>query len=237
MAPILDFFVLVNNEEELLQYCLESFALLSDMVGVVSVVDNNSTDLSLDIVRSFKDRLPIKLQRHYHNSNHGEMRTKALSVCTSPWIMYLDGDETFTKDMRDFFLSGRQEEADLWFFYKYTTFKDREHYVVGGNGHTQRLFRNGRGVHFPQSIHTEPIGDLPARKHCTDSEFLLFDHTACKSQEALWAKGQRYNWANREGVPAVGPQHEYVGRVANTKMENVARFNDNILGKIFTGPI
>lgn len=230
--------MICQNEEELIQYTLESFASLGDLLGILSIVDNNSTDATLSIIESFRDRLNIVLQHERSHSHHGAMRTKAMEPLTSPWIFYLDGDETFTSNFPDWLRSGEVEQANCWQIYKYTTIIDRFHYVEGGNGPTQRLFRNLPGRHFPQSIHTEPTHpefgswrDVPG--------VYMFDATACKSQEALWAKGQRYQWAFRDKVQAVGPSHEYVGRVDqafNLYPERNVEFPDHIKPLIFTGP-
>ncbi len=76
MSPLLDVFSIISNEEELLPYCLESYASITDLLGTVSLVDNNSTDATLDIIESFRDRLPIVLQHHRENSHHGETKLK-----------------------------------------------------------------------------------------------------------------------------------------------------------------
>lgn len=237
MTPFLDLFLLVNNEEELLQYCLESYESIVDLVQIVSIVDNNSTDASLDIIESFKTRLPITLQHHRENSHHGIMRTKAISICKAPWIMYLDSDESWDTGFRQFLLDGWHEKADQIRFFKYTTIQDRNHFVPGGNGYTERMFRNLDGVHFPQSIHTMPTAGFNKTLDMAQERILLFDATACKSVEALWAKGFRYQWSAREKVPAIGPSWEYVYRVNEAYKRNaIEEFSSEIKARIFTGP-
>lgn len=236
---LLDAFMILNNEEELVQYALESFVSLGDLLGTLSLVDNNSTDATLMIIEKFRDRLNIVLQNERRHSHHGHLRNMAMEPLTeSPWIFYLDGDESFTSNFSDWLRSGAINESNCWQIFKYTTIIDRNHYVEGGNGPTQRLFRNLPGRHFPQSIHTVPthpdLGgwrDLPG--------VFMFDHTACKSREALWAKGARYQWAAREKVPAIGPLSEYVWRVDTAFKEHADRnveFPENIKNLIFTGP-
>jgi glycosyltransferase involved in cell wall biosynthesis len=239
MPPLLDVFVLTNNEEELLPYCLESYCLIADLIGVCSVVDNNSTDATLDIIQSYRGRLPIVLQRHNHNSHHGEMRSKALQPCRSPYIMYLDADESWTSDMRDWLLEERYKPWGLIGFMKYTTWADRYHYVTGGNGHTWRMFRNEPGVHFPESVHTVPNSPRGFGSAVFTHEWydpLLYDHTACKSREALWAKGMRYQIWAEQNVPAVGGPGEYIWRVDNTKPEQIEEFPEHVKRRIFCGP-
>lgn len=235
---ILDAFMVINNEEELIGYALESFVSLGDALGTLSLVDNNSTDATLGIVERFRDRLNIVLQHERHHSHHGQMRTRAMDPLTAPWIFYLDGDESCTADFADWLRSGDINRSNYWRFYKYTTIIDCFHYVEGGNGPTERLFRNLPGIHFPQTIHTVPTH--PDLGNCLDvPNVLLFDHTAIKSREALWAKGSRYGWAFREKTPAVGPSNEYIYRVDNAFQnfpERNVEFPDHIKNRIFCGP-
>lgn len=232
-------FMILNNEEELVRYALESFLSLGDLLGKLSLVDNNSTDATLEIIDSFSDKMNIVVQHEHGHSHHGQLRNKAMDPLTDDqWIFYLDGDESFTSNFSNWLRSGKIEEANAWSIFKYTTIIDKYHYVEGGNGPTQRLFRNLPGRHFPQSIHTEPT-HLKFGAWPTVPDVLMFDHTATKSWEALMSKGWRYQWAARENVPAIGGSSEYEVRVLNALNvypERNVSFSDDIRGKIFTGP-
>lgn len=233
---MLSAFLVVRNEEELLPYCLESFALVADQLDVLSVVDNGSTDATLDILYEWADRLPIVLQRVNEHAHHGQMRTLALQACHAPWIWYMDADETVTSNFRDWLLSGDIEQYDIWEFHKYTTIPDRYHHG-GGDGPAQRIFRNVPGVHFPQSIHTEPIGRGLVSKHSIPGVW-MFDHTHCASEEKMWAKGWRYQWGFRDGVIGVGPPEEYMQRAQSAYQNgNIYELPEHIRNLIFTGPI
>lgn len=235
----LDGFMIVYNEEHLLPYALAAWESLGPLLGTLSLVDNGSTDATAEIIQIWTKRLPIVWQVEEGHRHHGLLRNLALSRCSSPWILYIDADETFTSDMRAWLEGPEPETANQWEFYKYTTILDRYHYVEGGNGPTQRMFRNFPGVGFPQSIHTEPTH--PSLGHIANANArggpLMFDHTACKYPEELWAKGWRYQWA--KGVEGIGPSHEYVGRVANAMDragEVIREFDESIKARIFTGP-
>lgn len=234
--PILDAFAIIYNEEELIRGMLESFLSLGDSLGTLSLVDNGSTDRTLQIVEEYSDRMNITLQDIHSTPNHGELRTRAISVLKAPWILYLDSDETFTSNFKDWLVSGELERADIWDVFKYSTILDRYHYVDGGNGPSTRLFRNLPGVHFPQNIHTHP--EHPGLRHKQMVEGVyMFDHTACKSVEALWAKGIRYQWA--AGTIGIGPENEYVMRVEDALTKEptpIREFDENIRRLIFTGP-
>lgn len=226
-------FVIVQNEEELLPYCLESFLSLGDLLEGLSVVDNNSTDATLDILHIWRDRLPITLQHHRADAHHGHLRNLALRACRADWVLYLDSDETVSRNFADWLRSGDCHRANLWQFHKYSTVGDRYHHA-GGDGPSQRLFRNFPGIHFPQTIHTEPTHDQMGGAALAQGVW-LFDHTSCKSEEALWAKGWRYQWAM--GTPGIGPPHEYIGRVQDARNRGtIQRLPDHVCAQIFTGP-
>lgn len=232
-------FLLCLNEEELLSYALESFESIADLLDVVSIVDNGSTDASLDIVDSFRTRLPIALQIETSHCHHGYLRNLALAKCRGEWVYYLDADETHDAGMREWLASDAKERGDIIGFMKYSTIIDRYHYTDPGAGISYRLFRNLPGVCFDQSIHTYPQGQGLVRQVNLEHGPYLFDATSCKSEAALWSKGFRYGWANRLKVPAVGPSHEYTGRRQNAFAGAVAirEFTGKLRESIFTGPL
>lgn len=237
--PRLSAFLICKDEEELVSYALDSFVAITDLLDVLSVVDNGSSDATRDIIDGYTNRLPIVVQTETRHAHHGHLRDLALSKCGNGWVYYLDSDETFDSRMVDWLHTDECERiGDVIEFYKYTTILDRYHYVEGGNGPCHRMFRNSPGTTFPQEIHTDPILPVGFRKNYVgDKGPFLFDHTACKSWEGLWAKGWKYMWANRLGVPAVGNEREYVWRV-ETALSNgsIREFPDDIRGRIFTGP-
>lgn len=234
---IIDGFAIVLNEEEMIRGMLESFLSLGRHLKTLSLVDNGSTDRTLKIISEYTSRMNIIIQNNHSDSHHGHLRTEAMKPLTAPWILYLDSDETFTSNMRAWIESNELERCDIWDFYKYSTIIDRYHYTEGGNGPSTRLFRNLPGVYFPQNIHTHPEHPGLKRKDMAPGVW-MFDHTGCKSREALWAKGQRYQWA--QGTVGIGPVNEYIFRVddAYSKADTVIKeFEEPIRSLIFTGPV
>ena len=236
MTHQVDCFLIVRDEEELLQYCLESFESIVDLVGLVSVVDNGSTDATMDILDSFRTRLPLRVIRDVADSHHGRLRSRALEPLTAPWIYYLDADETHSKNMRDWMANGAMEEADIWDFFKHSAIVDRYHYTENGGGPATRLFRNLPGVYFPQLIHTYPTHPGLQRKREAQGVF-LFENSACKSEEARWAKGYRYRFAFDQRVPGVGSESEYIMRNNEAIRLGTSRELDEAMKTlVFTGP-
>lgn len=229
-------FMIVYNEEEMLPYSLECWRSINDQLDVLSIVDNGSTDATMDIIHSYMDKLPIVLTVEQSHRHHGRLRDLALSKCNPGWVLYLDADETWDLDFPTWLSGTAKEECDQWEFYKYSTTGDRGHTVEGGNGPSRRLFRYRLGVGFPQSIHTEPQGPGLFRLggYGTGGPY-LFDHTGCKSREALWAKGWRYQWAR--GVPGIGPSDEYIQRVDDSyQRATITPIPEHVMRRVFTGP-
>ena len=230
-------FSIINNEQELVGYMLDSFARIVDLLDVLSIVDNDSSDDTLDIIHSYKDKLPIVVQRYSGllEANHGVMRNLAMSKCRGDWILYLDADETIDTKFCEWLRTDIKEQADIWDIYKYSTIVDAYHYTDGGGGLSTRLFRNRDGVNFPQAIHTHPEGNLSTKRAISQSDALMFDATATKCHESLYAKGWRYRWAmGREA--GIGNEEEYTGRVANAHRLGIIReFDDATKARIFTG--
>lgn len=234
----LDCFSIIKNEEEVISGMLDCFWHIRELIGVVSLIDNGSSDFTLPIVERYRLRgLPIVVRTNMSTRHHGQLRTQAIDICRSPWILYLDADETFTSDMLDWLKSDVVESADIWDFWKYSTIQDRYHFTEGGNGPSTRMFRNVPGVHFPQTIHTHPEAPSGlAHKRMADGP-VMFDHTGVKSREALWVKGARYQWSAKV-ASCIGPTEEYVRRVDDAySKQNVVPFNDYIRARIFAGPV
>jgi hypothetical protein len=230
----IDGFGILKNEEELVTGFMDCWWAIREVLGKLVLIDNGSSDCTRLIIDKYvKMGLPVEIIVNRNTPHHGEMRTQAVRQCTAPWIFYLDGDETTDNTMLDWLKSEECESADIIDFFKYSTIKDCYHFTEGGNGPSTRMFRNVPGVHFPQNIHTYP--EAPAgldRKYMASP--LLFDATGCKSREALWVKGERYQWS--QGTIGIGGPREYIWRIETAyEQGNVVEFSDEIKAKIFTG--
>lgn len=202
--------MIVRDEQELLSWCLEGLTTIRNFIEVVSIVDNGSIDATPYIIEKYKDRLPIVVTFEASHRHFGNLRNLSLEQCHGDWILYIDSDETFTSNMASWLASGELERADIWDFMKCSTILDHLHHVPSGAGPATRMFRNVLGARFAERLHEHPHGEGLNIKQCCQGVY-FFDHTALKSLRSLWAKGWRYQ-AHAGGV-AIGPPHEYVGRV------------------------
>jgi glycosyltransferase involved in cell wall biosynthesis len=77
---------------------LASIAAQSERVGTVVVVDDGSTDRTVQIVSEWSDRLPIDLVRLPENRGHSAARMIAEERCTTRLIAILDADDAWLPD-------------------------------------------------------------------------------------------------------------------------------------------
>jgi glycosyltransferase involved in cell wall biosynthesis len=85
--------VMVRNEERNIRECLES---LKGWVGEIVVVDDFSTDRTLEIVREYTD----KVFQHKWEAE-GRARNYAYAKASGEYVLSIDADERVTPELRD----------------------------------------------------------------------------------------------------------------------------------------
>jgi glycosyltransferase involved in cell wall biosynthesis len=92
MRKTLSVAMIAMNEEANLPRTLESVRWADEII----VVDSGSKDRTLEIAQSFGAKTT------YHAfGGHGEQKNVALDLCTSDWILLLDGDEVLTPELQE----------------------------------------------------------------------------------------------------------------------------------------
>ncbi len=84
--------IIAKNEESRLKECLESASWADELI----VVDDNSTDKTVEIAKSFGARV-VTRQMDFE----GRHRNFAYALATHEWVYSLDADERFTPELRD----------------------------------------------------------------------------------------------------------------------------------------
>jgi glycosyltransferase involved in cell wall biosynthesis len=82
--------IIAKNEEKRLEECLKSLAWASEIV----VLDDQSTDRTVEIARRFTDKI---FQRAM--DIEGRQRNYAYEKATQPWVLSLDADERVTPEL------------------------------------------------------------------------------------------------------------------------------------------
>lgn len=88
--------ILIKNEEKNLIDCLETVFWADEII----IVDDNSEDRSLEIVRNLNNK-KIKIYKRKLNSNFSEQRNFALSKSTKQWVLFIDADERITPELKN----------------------------------------------------------------------------------------------------------------------------------------
>lgn len=92
--PKLSVIVPVYNSEEEIRDCLDSLVEQTEKDIEIIVIDDKSTDNSLEIVKSYGRKYPnIRIYQNERNLGQGETRNRGIEVATGDYIAFLDSDD------------------------------------------------------------------------------------------------------------------------------------------------
>lgn len=155
MKPILiSLCMIVKNEEDMLQRCLESVQGLADEI---IIVDTGSTDRTKEIAKQFTKNV---FDFTWVN-DFAAARNESIRHARGEWILILDADEFVQKDKHaelKHFLKNFSEPGNQCFLLQIYNFM--------GEGNSQisqstaaRLFRNYQGIHYRHPLHEQLVTD------------------------------------------------------------------------------
>lgn len=101
----------VYNKEKGIKASIQSILNQSFEDYEIIVVDDGSTDHSIDIIRSIKDER-VKLF-HQNNSGPSNARNNGIKNATGEWILFLDADDELVKDALNIFFSLINKYKDI----------------------------------------------------------------------------------------------------------------------------
>jgi glycosyltransferase involved in cell wall biosynthesis len=154
--PCITAAIRVKDAEHHVAKCLSS---LSDLVDEIVVLDDGSTDRTVELCRQFP-RVAHLLSWPKSFFHEGLDRNVVLAMAkdTRPdWILILDIDEVFEERAREVFPQlVADPEVAIWGFSMCHFWRGRTHYRVDGKWGEDtfqrahlRLFRNQPGIYFP----------------------------------------------------------------------------------------
>jgi len=141
------------NESDNIQRCLDA---VSDWVDEIILVDGQSTDETVKIVKKYKNAKIISTDNKPMFHLNKQM---AIDACASDWILQLDADEVVSPELRDEIITTIQDTNFNGFWIK------RKNYFLGkflskGGVYpdpTIRLYRRGF-AHLPcQDVHEQAV--------------------------------------------------------------------------------
>lgn len=89
--------ILTKNEEKNILDCIETVLWADEVI----VLDDNSNDLTLDVIKNLPFDKKIKIYKKDLDNDFSSQRNYALSKATKDWILFLDADERLSKESRE----------------------------------------------------------------------------------------------------------------------------------------
>lgn len=123
-SPIISVIIPAYNVDEYISECLESLvrqSLAQDFFEVI-VVNDCSTDLTLEKIESFRTSYPLKIINNKVNIGPGLSRNRGISVANGEFLFFLDADDLLTVNALDI-VSQQVQNSDVdllvynWNFY------------------------------------------------------------------------------------------------------------------------
>ncbi len=175
----------VKNGERYAEECLRD---LSDYVDEIVILDDGSTDRTVDLCRSFKKvKQVIRWGKNFFHEGIDRNVVLALVKDTNPdWILLPDIDEVFEERFKSEIHSMMEEEGVGGYGFLFCHFwRSRTHYRVDGKWGREtrsfpipRLIRNTPGLVYPvhRPLGTAQISGLSGRAVVSDIRVKHYGH-------------------------------------------------------------
>ena len=167
--------MIVKNEEEFLEQCLNS---IKDYVDEIIIVDTGSTDSTIDIAKRFTD----KVYFHLWENSFSKARNQALQYATGDWIFQIDADEELMegsgKRLRQVIEDAK--EVDVVYVKIFCSYSNGAKKSLHN---FERLFKNNGVIHYEGSVHNRVVGGTKAFYSQIELWHYGYDVDEEKSQE------------------------------------------------------
>ena len=221
MSVSVDVAVIVQDEEEIIHLLLRACETLHPYLRSVVIVDGGSKDGTIDVIDSWRDRLPIDLVGHPFD-NFCYQRNRALERCTADFIIKGDADLTWSANLKDKLPSLKNDPATFFDCLVYFCVIDAYHSWRSAPGYATVLWKNV-GARYVRPIHEylvwpgdeNPKDRLSMVRHDWESirhsgrlrcinDTPFFDNSLRKSNEALRNRAKRYaRWGKLSGEAGI----------------------------------
>lgn len=191
--------IITYNEEKNIKEVLECFDLCNEII----VVDSFSTDKTIEIARQFPN---VRVILHKFE-DFTEQRNVALDAASNDWVLFLDGDERITPELKKEIIRemNASEQKDAYYFYRKFFFGGKPLDYSGTQSDKNfRLFRkskaryvSGKKVHETLEVNGT-IGVLKNKLlHYSVTDYESYRqkmiHYGILKGKELASKGKRFN--------------------------------------------
>ncbi len=175
--------MIVKNEEEYLQECLES---VEDVVDEIIVVDTGSTDRTVEIAGQFD----AEVHHIPWNDDFAAARNESIKHASGDWILQLDADERLDpeskKELRRWLENNSKMCASVLID------SPKEENNKGHISRAHRLFRNYQGIQYSGRIHEQispSISELNGEEGFSNIKVMHLGYD--KSEDEMHEKSER----------------------------------------------
>lgn len=191
--------IITQNEEKNIQQVLECF----DFCDEIIIVDSFSTDKTVEIAEKYPN---VKIIQHKFE-DFTKQRNLALDTAKNDWVLFLDGDERITPELRKEIIDelNKDQQKDAYYFYRKFFFAEKPiNYSGTQTDKNFRLFRRskaryiaGKKVHETLDVNGT-IGEFRNKLlHYSVSDYesykqKMIHYGVLKGQE-LAIKGKKYS--------------------------------------------
>lgn len=202
--------MIVKNEEEFLEQCLNS---VKELVNEIIIVDTGSTDKTIEIAKMFN----AKIFKYEWNNDFSEARNFSIKQATKEWILFIDADEiishedhakikelTENKEVMGYFLIQRNYINDSttlgWVPSKDDNYKEKKDFTGYLPNPIIRLFQNNKGIQFKNKVH-ESIGESIYKMNGkVKNSNIPIHHYGKANLEKMKEKGEMYTQIGEDKI-------------------------------------
>jgi hypothetical protein len=218
-----------QDEVGCIEWYLEYFAFVAEQLGdqlrEVVIVDGGSKDNTVEVIKSYQDRIPIKLLERSFDCTR-EQQNFGLDHCTGDFIFGLDADMTASINFPSVFKSGFFDYGFYFDFPMRFTARDAFHYFLWPPGVNMRLWKRGPKWKPERKFHVQLEGQTQGIPVC--GNVIIFENSCrIKNDKALMWRGERRQKCEvdmaAEGAPPGAPDRFY--NAAHAPDSEIAEFD------------
>ena len=140
--PQISIVIPMYNSEKYIETCIDSILLQTFSDFELILIDDCSTDSTLEIVQHFKDPR-IKIYRQIKNSDRSDGRNLGIRVAQGKYIFFMDHDDAIMPEMLETFHNASEEsDADVIYMNAYLRAMNPEFTIHGKIDVERRIFYN-----------------------------------------------------------------------------------------------
>ncbi len=212
--------LIVKNESKYLEKCVLS---AKDIVSQIIIVDTGSTDDTPEIAKS----LTSEYYEIPFSSDFSKARNYALQFVKTPWVLFLDADESFEEIDRDRLLEQVINAPDHVFGYQLT----RYNFFGTGGWYTSKnlkVFRNTPEIKYEGTV-SESVTQSIRRSggQIIDADVLLNHYGHCRDVISRNAKSHFYLKLMEDEVANQPSNSRLLGYIAMI-LRTLGRFEEAI---------